>query len=60
MKQFTYEILTKSTIAAAPGLAKEVIDDLNAMVEDYEKLKKISVKRQADKSEKPVVKKKEN
>ena len=40
MKQISYKIITDCVMAGAPALAKEVIDDLNATLEDYDKLKK--------------------
>lgn len=60
MKQTSYEILVKSVLAGAPALAKEVIDDLNATLEDYDKLKSKSTTKELKQIENKANKKKEN
>lgn len=60
MKQTSYEILVKSVLAGAPALAKEVIDDLNATLEDYDKLKSKSTMKEPAQLANQESKKKEN
>ena len=40
MKQSSYELIVRCVTFGAPALAKEVVDDLNATLEDYDKLRK--------------------
>lgn len=56
MKQTSYEVIVKCVLNGAPALAKEIVEDLNATLEELDKFKKEQFKP----VKKSVTKKEEN